>query len=478
MKRLVTCCIILFLLFCLFLPSRESLAKPDIESTLDNYVETFLGTHRIPGAAIAIVQDRETIYAKSWGVTGGSEEAVTLETPFLIGSVTKSLTALAIVKLLEENKIMLDDPVQAHLPWFTLQDQGAAAQITIRHLLAHTSGLSTYTGLAIADQGSADENAIVSHVRNLATEELTAAPGEQHQYSNANYLILGALVEEVSGQPFSEYMKQYIFSPLGMEHAAADHGTAARNGYLGSYQSWFGFPTKSRISYDNGGTPYGYIVASAEDIASYIKFLQGNEPNDFLTEESLSIYLSPLVQQRENRYYGFGLRLTTFDSGETMIWHSGATPDSRAELFILPEHKWGGVILTNKNHRLEEEAVTHLREGIIQILHDEQPLHVPKKLPTIQWIMSGLLSMLLIRFISLLKTMKSNSTHKNIRWRIWGLTSILSAILLIPLLTYSVHAPWHTITVFTPDIAWLTIFTVILLSLNGLTSIYVSLRKG
>ncbi len=439
----------------LFLPASKVSAEKDIKNMIDSYVETFLKEHRIPGASIAIVHENDIFYSKAWGVTGEDEEKVTTKTPFTIGSISKSLTGLAIMKLIEENTVHLEDPVQKYIPWFTLKDQEAASNITIKHLLTHSSGISTYSGLSISDKESKDFHAIKNNVENLSNVTLTASSGEKHQYSNANFLILGALIEEVTNQTFSNYMKQEVFLPLGMKSVAADNDTSYKNGYLAGYQSWFGIPRKSSITYDNGGAPYGYITASTEDMVQYIKFLGRQENADFLTENTMNLYVSPHVQTGDTRYYGLGVRITNPNSEKKMIWHSGSTPDSHAEMFFIPETGWGGVILTNKNHILEEEALIYLKQGIIDILNGDEPVDIPSSTPIVQIVTIGVICLLFIMFIYLLVKIKSKKIRKRSIWYISGFIFYVLSIATIPTLTYSTDSPWHAIYIFSPDLAYL-----------------------
>ncbi|MCI0767805.1 serine hydrolase domain-containing protein [Bacillus sp. TL12] len=462
----------------LFLPASKVSAEKDIKNMIDSYVETFLKEHRIPGASIAIVHENDIFYSKAWGVTGEDEEKVTTKTPFTIGSISKSLTGLAIMKLMEENTVHLEDPVQKYIPWFTLKDQEAASNITIKHLLTHSSGISTYSGLSISDKESKDFHAIKNNVENLSNVTLTASPGEKHQYSNANFLILGALIEEVTNQTFSNYMKQEVFLPLGMKSAAADNDTSYKNGYLAGYQSWFGIPRKSSITYDNGGAPYGYITASAEDMVQYIKFLSGQENADFLTENMMNLYVSPHIQTGETRYYGLGIRVTNPDSEKKMIWHSGSTTDSHAEMFFIPETGWGGVILTNKNHILEEEALSYLKQGIINIINGDELVDIPSNTPIVQLVIIGVICLLFIMLIYLFVKMKSKKIRKRSIWYISGLIFFGLSIATIPILIYSTGSPWHAIYIFSPDLAYLLIGVVTFLALNGLLCIIIAYKQN
>lgn len=472
-----------FIILCctIFLPIKlvtaNQISDKTLENQLDAYIISYLEEYQVPGASVAIIQNNEYFYKKSWGITGESQEKVTTETPFTIGSISKSLTGLAIMKLIDANIIKLDDPVQKHIPWFKLEDKLGEAQITIKHLLTQTSGYSTYTGLSISDKESLDLNAIKNNVKSLSNVKLTSLPGEKHQYSNANFLILGALIEEVTNQTYAEYMEQNVFKPLGMKNAAADYETALEKGYLTGYQSWFGIPQKSSVTYDNGGAPYGYITASVEDLVQYIKFLSGKDYIGYLSEYTLNQYKTPHIQTGENRYYGFGIRISNPGTEEKIFWHSGSTPDSHAEMFYIPKSDWGAVILTNKNNQLEEEGLYYLKSGIINILNGNQPVSIPKNTQTVQFIIVGIISLLFLLSIYLLIKLKSKTSSKNRLWAMLGFVCLIVSAILVPLFLKFVQSPWHSIKMFAPDIALLTIVMVIFLALNSLLAIRLSFKK-
>ncbi|GAB6606645.1 penicillin-binding protein [Bacillus cereus] len=452
-------------------------AQQNIKATLDKYIEEFINEQNIPGAAVAIVHNKDVFFTKTWGITRESEKKVTSKTPFAIGSISKSLTALAIVKLIEDKKIKLEDPVQRYLPWFKLKDSQISSTITIQHLLTHTSGISTYEGLLLSDKQSKSSTALKENVMKLSNVKVTASPGEKYQYSNANYIVLGALIEEVTNEIYSSYMEKYIFQPLNMNGVAASKETAYEKGYLTGYQSWFGIPRKSVVSYDNAGAPYGYITANLEDMIQFIMFLNRQENLQFLKQENMDLYLSPLYKINSEKSYGFGLRTTNINESETMIWHSGSTPDARAEIFTLNKSGWSGVILTNKNHVLEETALSELKKGIISILNGEEPVDIPKNIPLIQIVLLLVTLILFIISIMLIKKDKHVKTVKKVIWLSIGGLSLLLSITFIPLLTYSTSSPWRTIKIFAPDVALVTSIIVTLLAVNGLISIRIALRR-
>ena len=451
-------------------------AQQNIKIALDKYIEKFIKEQNIPGASVAIVHKKDVFFTKTIGITGESEKKVNSKTPFAIGSISKSLTALAIVKLIEDKKLKLEDPVQRYLPWFKLKDSQISSTITIQHLLTHTSGIGTYEGLALSDKQSKNSTALKENVMKLSNVKLTAPPGEKYQYSNANYIVLGAIIEGVTNETYSSYMEKHIFQPLNMNGAAASKETAYEKGYLTGYQSWFGIPRKSVVSYDNAGAPYGYITASLEDMIQFLVFLNYKE-HKFLKKENIALYLSSLYRINSEKSYGFGLRTTNINEGEKMIWHSGSTPDARAEMFTLNHSGWSGVILTNKNHVLEEQTLSVLKNGIISILNGKEPIDPPKNIPFTQIATSLVILVLFISPIMFVKTYRHKKNIKKLTWFFVGNLFLLLSIIFIPILTYSTSSPWRTIKIFAADVAFLTSIIVTLLVVNGLISIFIALRR-
>ncbi|KAA0766475.1 serine hydrolase [Bacillus sp. SH5-2] len=474
-KLFQICILCNVIVLCIIHP--KAYAQQEIKATLDKYIEKFIKEQNIPGVAVAIVHNKDVFFTKTWGITGESEKKITSKTPFAIGSISKSLTALAIVKLIEDKKIKLEDSVQQHLPWFKLKDSQISSSITIQHLLTHTSGINTYEGLLISDKQSKSSTALKENVMRLSNVKLTALPGEKYQYSNANYIVLGALIEEVTNDTYSSYMEKHVFQLLNMNGAAASKETAYEKGYLTGYQSWFGIPRKSVVSYDNAGAPYGYITANLEDMIQFIMFLNRQKDTQFLKKENIALYLSPLYNINSEKSYGFGLRTTSINESETMIWHSGSTPDARTEIFTLNKSGWGGVILTNKNHVLEEPALSVLKKGIISILNEEEPVDPHKSIPFTQIVMSTVILALFISSIMLIKKYKHKKTVKKLIWLFVGNLFLLLSIIFIPLLTYCTSSPWRTIKIFAADVGLLTSIIVILLAVNGLLSIFIGIRR-
>ena len=175
----------------------------DLEGRVDRFIMAQMKTHHIPGLALAITHNNQVLHVKGYS-TANNERPVTAQTQFLIASVSKSFTAMAVMQLVEAGQINLDSPVQTYLPEFTLADPAIAAKITIRHLLNQVSGLS--------DVGFPDElqvsqaTTIGDRVTSLSRASPVASPGAQFNYFNPNYEVLARVVEAVSQQSFSAYL--------------------------------------------------------------------------------------------------------------------------------------------------------------------------------------------------------------------------------------------------------------------------------
>ncbi len=210
---------------------------------IDAYVEAAMDRLHIPGAALGIVKGDRTVYLKGYGISGPDQAPVTPQTPFVLGSTSKSFTALAVMQLAEAGKIELDAPVQRYLPYFRTADEAASSQITVRYLLNQTSGFSIYTGRKGMVEG---DKSIEQHIRDLKDTPLIGPAGSAYQYSNVNYNILSGIVQAVSGKPYAQYVSDHIFKPLAMNHSYAAPEQARNDGLATGYQPVFGVmvPTK------------------------------------------------------------------------------------------------------------------------------------------------------------------------------------------------------------------------------------------
>lgn len=317
---------------------------------VDEYVIAKMRSANIPGLSLAIVKGDQMIYLRGYGKADPSGRPVTPQTPFMIGSITKSITAFAVMQLAEAGKVDLDTPVQRYLPWFRTADLQASAKVTARMLINQTSGLPQRPTL-VTWTWPDEPLAIERHVRLLATEELDFPPGQSFAYSNANYVTLGMLVQAVTGQPYEEYIKQQIFSPLDMQNSFVSQDEAIRHGMATGYRWWFGIPVPVTLPYNRANLPAGFIISSAEDIAHYlIAQMNGGWYRDIpvLSPDGIAVVQS----EPPPGEYGLGWESVRID-GRRLINADGATANFQASIFFDPEERVGVFIAANAMNALD-----------------------------------------------------------------------------------------------------------------------------
>src|SRR5258708_32628147 len=332
---------------------RTSFSHATDTVAIDAYVIAQMRSMRIPGLALGIVKDNQVIYLRGYGVADPTDTHVTPETPFIIGSITKSFTALALMQLVEQGKVELDAPVQRYIPWFRLADPDSSARLSLRHLLYHTSGISRYIGRELlAGQGDAS---LEQRVRELSTVEPIHPVGEVFQYSNANYLVLGLVIEQVSGQAYGEYIREHIFTTLQMHHSFVSETDALQNGMAQGYRWWFGIPFPDGVPYLPDVLPAGFLLCSTEDMAHYlITHINGGQYGEtsILSPAGIAELHRPSAAiGSTDACYGMGW-VTESINGVTMLAHPGDTANFHADMIMLPESQWGIIVLTNANNAL------------------------------------------------------------------------------------------------------------------------------
>ncbi len=306
-------------------------------AALDAVIEAQMEKHGLPGVAIAVIENGATTYLQGYGVDGAGQP-MTAQTQMLIGSQSKSFTALAIAQLAEQGKLELNAPVQTYIPWFRVADEAASAKITLNHLLHHTSGLSDAGFGVVVPLDATPEEA----VRALAQARLTAPTGTQHQYFNLGYSVLAYVIELVSGQAYAGYVQEHILAPLGMVSSTADPFNAAA--LARGYTRVFGFPVPMREQIPVYGVGEGFIVSTAEDMARYaLAFETGG--TGLVSPEMLKRILTPGIGA-----YGMGWYI--FDGGAKIV-HGGANQTFRTEVNLYPDRKRAFVLLTNQGYQVD-----------------------------------------------------------------------------------------------------------------------------
>lgn len=342
--------------------ARPAAAEGSDFQPIDAYVQSELEDAHIPGAALAIVHGDRVVHLHGFGTADDHARVVTPQTPFVIGSISKSFTALAVMQLVEHGRVELDTPVQGYLPWFRVADPTASARITVRHLLTQTSGLPTAAG---TDPLKGPVTSLEEQVRTIRAVALTAEPGATYTYSNLNSEVLGLIVQTVADERFERYLEQHVFAPLAMRHTFTDSAAAEQDGWSLAHQLEFGVPVVRKPFFRPDFVPAGWIISSAEDLAHYaIAQLNGGryEGATVLSAAGVAQLHQPAVRQSATApdFYAMGWIVgPVLDPSDQLapIWHDGSSYDMHAIVLLEPQEPWGVVLLFNGTSFLYEQLL-------------------------------------------------------------------------------------------------------------------------
>ena len=332
-------------------------------SPLDDAIDRALREKVFPGIAMQVNRGDEVLYSRAAGIANiETNTPMSMGSVFRIASNTKQFTAAAILTLQQDGKLSIDDPLAKYMPDFPKADQ-----ITLRRLLDHTSGLGSFTSVKLETflqvmRLDYDDAAILRAIKN-ANPLFLSEPGTIWNYSNSNYVLLGFVIAQVSGQSYADFLQSRLFGPLGLRQTAVDDAAEIvlhrAAGYTMAKSTPTGFNNAAFISmtYPRGS---GSIRSTAPDLCRWMAALMGGR---VLHAENLKAMLSParlkdgsLPPSSNPRAppgaagprYGFGLSLEDV-RGHRQAWHQGGISGYFSELRNLPEIDTHLAILVNRD---------------------------------------------------------------------------------------------------------------------------------
>lgn len=349
-------------------------------AAFDRHVERVRAQFEIPGIAVAIVKDGQVVLARGWGVRElGSPEPVDAHTLFAIASNTKAFTAAALSMLADEGKLTLDDRVVDHLPWFRMADPYVTAQIRIRDLLTHRSGLGLGAGDLLFWPGS--DYTTEEVVRRLAHVPLKTGFRERYAYDNILYAAATLVVEQASGQSYAQFLQQRIFDPLGM-HATRINADALQSGDIAASGHARADFTRLQPTFPltwHNASGAGGIYSNAHDMARWVAAqlaggvhvdAQGREHRLFSTARqeqmwslqspmNISAPSVPALEAARPDFLGYGEGwIVSSYRGRKLVWHTGGWPGMVSRVTLVPALGLGVVVLTNQESGAAFNAVT------------------------------------------------------------------------------------------------------------------------
>jgi CubicO group peptidase (beta-lactamase class C family) len=356
MQRMPSILRVLILLVLAVLASRPAAAQapasappPDartLAAALDSVVPAWLAELRVPGAAVAVIQDGRVVLMRGYGYADLERRVpVTTRTGFSTGSISKALTAWGVMRLVEQGRLELDAPVERYLTRWHLPPSAEfdVAGVTVRRLLSHTAGLSVsgYRGWDDPDSVPSLEASLSGRTNGAGAVRVVARPGTAWTYSGGGYTLLQLLIEEVTGRTFADYMRDEVLRPLGMTSS--------------SFALTPEVLAASSLAYDELGEEMGTprfaeqaaagMHTTVEDLARFALALLPAAEHGVLRPASIDSMLVP-APATEGRW-GLGHAFSDFPDGVKRVGHDGGNRGWQASVWAGRDTRDGIVVLTN-----------------------------------------------------------------------------------------------------------------------------------
>ncbi len=357
-----------FILF--FFISANLFAQQDRLEKIDSYIKQAMNEWKMPGFAVAIVKNDSVIFSKGYGVRNiEKNEPVDENTNFMIASCSKAFTTASIARLVDQGKLKWDDPVIKYLPYFHMFDPWVTKEMTIRDLVTHRSGLATFSGDILWLGSTYDKDEVIHRSQYLKP---TTSFRSRYGYQNIMFSVAGEVIKAVSDTNWHSYVKHNFFEPLGMERSntsikemkekgnnAWPHRT--KDGNVVPHSDYYSIETVA---------PAGAINSNVIDMAQWIRLqLNKGKYGDiriFSERQSNEMWSNNMFLGNSN--YGLGWFIA-YNNGKRVLNHGGGMPGMISDVTIIPEEKFGMVILSN----YETGMVNAIRNYIMDIMLNVEP---------------------------------------------------------------------------------------------------------
>jgi CubicO group peptidase (beta-lactamase class C family) len=310
------------------------------EAQLDAVVASYFKPNE-PGAAVLVMRDGKPLLRKGYGLAD-VELGVPIQPDhvFRIGSITKQFTSVAILQLVEQGKIKFDDPITKFFPDYPTQGK----TITIEHLLTHTSGIQSYTGKDNFISGIRNDLTPLQLIDTFKNDPMQFAPGEKYAYNNSAYVILGAIIEKITGQSYADYITANVFAKAGLTQTYYDDPIRIIPKRVGGYDKSGDKPRNAR--YVSTSIPYsaGSILSTVDDLAKWSEAVTAGK---LVSLDLLKRAWTPYkLTSGEPTAYGYGWHLNDL-LGSRVIAHGGGIMGFSAHAMWMPDEKVFVSVLSN-----------------------------------------------------------------------------------------------------------------------------------
>jgi CubicO group peptidase (beta-lactamase class C family) len=389
---------------------------------LDRWTERLVRRAKIPGASLGLVERGRRVQGRGYGFRDREHRLpASTRTIYGVASVTKSFTALSILRLQEEGRLRVSDPVVRHLPEFRTPDPRRTRAIRLHHFLSHSSGLPPLPTIYYAsargfvhdppydpnvarrvgiDPDHSPMDTYDGLLEFLGTEKyrLLGPPGGQFSYSNEAFGLLGAVIERTSGRNYEQFVEEEILRPAGMRSSTFDLGVMFRQPEVTTLYSpnWThprrGWSASQEWWHHSSLRASGGLSSNVDDLLRYVGLFldRGRVGRErVVAPSSLEAMLRPVVAISPGLFYGYGIAVRPDYYGHRLAYHSGGLKGIASMFAVLPDDRLGGAVLANAegvpSHRLLEAAVNDrlglpLGTPFAPVPPREPPLPTPREL--------------------------------------------------------------------------------------------------
>ncbi len=347
----------------------KKLTEDEIAKELDAFVQKLADADLFSGAVL-VAKDGKTIYKKAVGIASKDFNTPNkIDTKFNLGSMNKMFTAVAIAQLVERGKLSFDDPLSKFLPDFP--DKESAEKIKIKQILTHTAGLGGYFSQKF-QEASRDRFRTVDDMMKLAKEEkILFEPGSRWQYSNTGFLVLGAVIEKVSGQSYYDFVRENIYKPAGMTNSDCYELDRVNTNLAVGYEKEY---TDKGIEFRNNifmhvlrGGPQGGGYSTVEDLLKFDVALRSGK----LVGKDYVKQLLSAKPDLKSPDYGYGFQI---DNENQIAGHSGGFPGINSNLDMYLNNGFTAAVMSNYGRGGEL-----IEDKIQQLILSGQPAQVSNR---------------------------------------------------------------------------------------------------
>lgn len=324
---------------------------------IEDYVKGEMERHQIPGVALTVISHGKAVKTAEYGQADLELRApVTPQTVFEIGSITKQFTAAGILLLVQDGKLSVDEKINRYLP----KAPETWKDITIRHLLTHTSGLKSYTGLDGFELRRHLTQA--QFIAAIAVQPLEFQPGDSWKYCNTGFNLLGFIIESVSKQSYWDFMYERVFRPLGMNSTTNRLPALIIPNRASGYEQ----TNHILINRDHDLTDVfsaGALVSTVGDLVKWNSALDGDAL--FTPSTKAEMWTPTKLNNGKPTHYGFGWFIDTFN-GRKNIGHSGSTSGFSASIQRFPDDELAVIVLTNTDEQIASTLARKVAEQYLK----------------------------------------------------------------------------------------------------------------